>query len=86
MTDYEAIPIAPPMLGDVLASPVAYAEAMIAGQTLSPFIRVGSRRGRRIVAVRVAVAAAVFVRGAGRRCGTGGFAGRVQARVTGGTR
>jgi hypothetical protein len=36
MTDYEVTPIPPPGLGEVLASPSAYAEAMIAGQAL-PF-------------------------------------------------
>lgn len=69
MTGREAFPIAPPSLGEVLASPSAYAEAMIAGQTPCSFPPAflpvtGSRRSGRArrgavrrLAVRVAVAA-----------------------------
>lgn len=72
MTRTEISPIAPPTLGEVLGSPVAYAEAMIAAQTLLPLLTrpsarpsvrpVGARHARRPVrswmGVRVAVLAA----------------------------
>lgn len=70
MTGRDLAPVAPPMLGDVLASPVAYAEAMIAAQTPCSFPpaclpvtwprrsrRAGGGAVRRL-AVRVAVLAA----------------------------
>lgn len=68
MTDFNVIPIAPPTLGDVLASPSAYAEAMIAAQTLSPFIPVagpGRVRGARRGVVRKLAAGAVVLAAAG---------------------
>lgn len=66
MTGRDVTLIAPPMLGDVLASPGAYAEAMIAGQALRlpvavPAPRHARRRRRgavRRMAARVAVLAA----------------------------
>lgn len=71
MTGHEVAPIPPPMLGDVIANPGAYAEA-IAAQTLSalfpsfpaarsPRVRRARRGAVRRLAVRVAVVAAVTV-------------------------
>ena len=66
MTDHDISPIAPPTLGDVLGSPVAYAEAAIAAQTLlirsvarSVACPVGPRHARRPVRSRMAVRVAV---------------------------
>jgi|HubBroStandDraft_3_1064219.scaffolds.fasta_scaffold1189552_2 hypothetical protein len=71
------IPVAPPMLGDVLGSPVAYAEAMIAGQTPCPFPsaarpgRPGRARGTlRRLAARVALLAAAGLAATGWAGGT----------------